>query len=142
MSLENWVETPRFVDSRFWIIPKEIYEPLNDEFHFDFDPCPYPFVKDGIGIEWGKMNWVNPPFRAKDAMFGHGPTAFARKAIEESKKGRSSVLILPVQSYVNLLVEAGAKVRPVGRVKWIDARTEKPSVSPSTCALFVLRGKI
>lgn len=129
------------IDSKYWLIPKEIYEPLDREFHFDFDPCPYPFVRDGIEIDWGQMNWVNPPFRSKDAINGHGPTAFVRKAIEESKKGRSSVIIAPVQSYVNMLLEAGAELRPVGRVKWIDAISGKPDPNPSTNVLFILRGK-
>ena len=127
------------VDSRFWLIPKEIYGPLDKEFNFDFDPCPYPFVRDGIDIEWGKSNWVNPPFRKKDAINEHGPTAFVRKAIEEHKKGKTSVLILPVQSYVNLLLEAGAELRSVGRVKWIDAKTGKHYPTPSNNALFILK---
>ena len=128
------------VDSRFWLIPKEIYDPLNKEFGFDFDPCPYPYKRDGIEIDWGKVNWVNPPFRRADAMNDNGPTAFVRKAIEEHKKGKTSVLILPVQSYVNLLLQAGAELRSVGRVKWIDARTRKEYPTPSNNALFILRG--
>lgn len=127
------------VDSRFWLIPPEIYEPLDKEFQFDFDLCPYPFKEDGIEKEWGNINWVNPPFRKKDAINGHGPTAFVRKAIEEQEKGKTSVLILPVQSYVNLLLEAGAEMRPIGRVKWISAVTGKRDPSPSNNALFILR---
>ena len=130
-----------FVDSKYWLIPKDIYGPLNKEFGFDFDPCPYPFVKDGIVAEWGKVNWINPPFRAKDAMNGHGPTAFVRKAIEEQKKGKTSVLILPVLSLLNMLFEAGAEIRSCGRVKWIHAETGEKWKNPSNCALFILRGK-
>ena len=129
------------VDSRFWLVPPEIYEPLDQEFHFDFDPCPYPYEKDGIEIDWGQFNWVNPPFRRKDSINGHGPTAFVRKAIEEQKKGKTSVLILPVQSYVTMLLEAGVEIRPVGRVRWIDANTGNRSKTPSTNALFILKGK-
>lgn len=98
-----------------------IYKELDKEFKFNFDPCPYPFERDGIEIDWGSCNWVNPPFRSKDAINGHGPTAFVRKAIEESKKGKTSVLILPVQSYVNAI-------------------TGLPYKTPSTNALFILRG--
>lgn len=134
------MRTKNPIDSRFWIIPKEIYEPLDKEFKFDFDPCPYPFVRDGIDIEWGNVNWVNPPFRAKDSINAHGPTAFVRKAIEEQKKGKTSVLILPVNSFINMLLEANAEMRPIGRVKWIDARTKEPMPNPSTNALFILRG--
>ena len=129
------------VDSRYWLIPKEIYEPLNNEFHFDFDPCPYPYEKDGIDLDWGQTNWVNPPFRKADAMNGHGPTAFVRKAIEESRKGKTSVLILPANNYVNMLVGAGAELRPMGRVRWIDALTDKPYRVPSYNVLFVLKGR-
>jgi len=135
------MKNKNLINSKFWKIPPEIYEPLNAEFHFDFDPCPYPFVQDGIEREWGKMNWVNPPFRAKDAINGHGPTAFVRKAIDEQKKGKTSILILPVQSYVNLLLEAGAELRSAGRVKWIEADTGKRFKSPSNNALFILRPK-
>ena len=127
------------VDSKFWLIPPEIYDPLNKEFKFDFDPCPYPFKRDGIGIDWGKSNWVNPPFRKIDSINGHGPTAFVRKAIEEFKKGKTSVIILPVQSYVNMLLEAGAELRPAGRVRWLDAITGKPYHAPGHNALFILR---
>jgi len=128
-------------DSKFWCVPPEIYEPLNKEFKFDFDPCPYPFVKDGIEAEWGKVNWVNPPFRAADAVHSHGPTAFVRKAIEEQKKGKTSVLILPVLSLLNMLFEAKAEIRSCGRVRWIHAETAERWKSPSNCALFILRGK-
>lgn len=133
------------VDSHSWLIPPEIYGPLNEEFGFDFDPCPYKQNKadviDGIWIEWGKINWVNPPFRRCDAVNDHGPTAFVRKAIEEQQKGKTSVLILLVQSYVTLLLNAGAKIRPVGRVRWLNGKDPNKKFAPSTNALFILEGK-
>ena len=110
LTLENeTIDVYAGADSRYWIIPPEIYEPLNNEFHFNFDPCPYPFERDGIEIEWGNYNWVNPPFRRRDAINGHGPTSFVRKGIEEAKNGKTSVFILPVQNYVNLLLWGGQK---------------------------------
>jgi site-specific DNA-methyltransferase (adenine-specific) len=35
--------------------PSEVYNKLNDEFHFDFDPCPLNDNPefDGLEIEWG-----------------------------------------------------------------------------------------
>ena len=49
LTLENeTIDVYAGADSRYWIIPPEIYEPLNNEFHFNFDPCPYPFERDGI----------------------------------------------------------------------------------------------
>lgn len=127
---------------RYWLTPPEIYMSLNMEFGFDFDPCPCP-KPDGynsLEIPWGRMNYVNPPFRKHDGVDGQGPTAFVRKAIEESKQGRGSVLLLPVQSYVNLLVEAGAELRSLGRVRWLDAATKEPMrTTPSPTCGFILR---
>ena len=131
------------VNSHSWIIPPELYEKWDNEFHFDFDPCPYvpdkKDVIDGIDIEWGKVNWVNPPFRKDDAVNGHGPTAFVRKAIEEKRKGKTSVMILPVQSYVNMLLLENVEIRPVGRVAWINGKDPTIKFAPSTNALFILR---
>lgn len=125
---------------KYWLTPKGIYEKLNEEFSFDFDPCPYPLPKDfdGLSIEWGMSNYVNPPFRPKDGN-GAGPTAFVRKAIKEKEKGKSSVLLLPAQSYVNLLLEAGAELRSMGRVKWIEVETGAECKSPSPICCFILR---
>jgi hypothetical protein len=123
-----------------WITPPEVYEPLNAEFHFDYDPCPFPKPKDydGITAEWGQSNYVNPPFHREN---GIGPTAFVRKAIEENKKGKTVVLTIPTQSYVNLLLEAGAEVRSLGRVKWLHTVTREPMKGPSPITAFILRSR-
>ena len=126
---------------RYWLTPDEMYAALDAEFGFDFDPCPFPRPDgfDGLAVKWGRMNYVNPPFRRTDGNTD-GPTAFVRKAIEEQRKGRSSVLLLPVQSYVNLLLEAGAEPRAAGRTRFLEADTHKPLPSPSPTFLAVLRG--
>ncbi len=133
------VPTRPRVKPQYWLTPLPLYQALNDEFKFDFDPCPYPRPPGYNSLQepWGKMNFVNPPFKRADGPFG-GPTAFAHKAIEEKQKGNHSVLLLPVQSYVNTLLAAGASVRPLGRVKWIDGRTGQLDKSPSTVCIFVL----
>lgn len=126
---------------RYWLTPPGVYAALNAEFGFDFDPCPYPRPEgyDALAAPWGRMNFVNPPFRRRDGVNGLGPTAFVRKAIAEQERGNSSVLILPVQSYVNLLLEAGAELRSLGRLRWLEAETGEPCPSPSPICCFVLR---
>jgi len=121
-----------------WITPPELYKKLDDEFHFNYDPCPFPKPKDYNGIEanWGTSNYVNPPFHPEN---GIGPTAFVRKAIEENKKGKTVVLTIPTQSYVNLLLEAGAELRSLGRVKWLHTVTREPMKGPSPITAFILR---
>jgi len=83
------------------------------------------------------MNYVNPPFLKKDG----SPTAFVKKAIKEQKKGKNSVLVLPTPSYVNLLLEAGAQVESIGRIKWISAINKKPMQAPPSITLFTLEGE-
>lgn len=128
--------------SRYWLTPPEMYRRLRDEFGFDFDPCPYPRPEsyDALTAEWGQMNYVNPPFRKTDGNTV-GPTAFVRKAITEQSKGRSSVLLLPAQSYINLLLEAGAELRPAGRTRFLEVDTHEPLRGPSPTILAVLRGR-
>ena len=128
----------------YWLTPPELYRQLNDEFAFTFDPCPYPKPDnfDGLDAEWGESNYVNPPFgvvihKGKKK----GATAWARKCIEESKKGKKVVMVYPIDKWVLMLLEAGAKVRNLRDVKWIA--TEDGSVGPGTgrhIACFILDG--
>jgi hypothetical protein len=125
-------------DTRHWYIPPEIYDELNQEFDFDFDPCPFPRPKgyNSLSVEWGRRNFVNPPFHREGKI---GPTSFARKAIEENQKGKLVVLTLPTQSYVNLLLEAGAELRSLGRVRWLEVDTGEPTKNPSPITAFILK---
>lgn len=78
-----------------WKTPEKIYNPLNDEFNFDFDPCPYKHDLskwDGLLVDWGQSNFINPPYKRKLK------EAFILKAIEESKKGKLCVMLIPVST--------------------------------------------
>jgi len=77
-----------------WQTPKYFYDKLNAEFNFDFDPCPYlhDMSWDGLLIEWKKRNFINPPYSLKLK------EAFIMKAIDESKKNKLCVLLLPVST--------------------------------------------
>ena len=105
----------------YWLTPPELLESLNKEFDFDFDPCPYPLPSgfDGLTCEWGKSNYVNPPF---GSIFHNGkkkgPTAWMRKAIEENKKGKRVVVVYPMNKWILMMLEYGAIVRNLGDVKW------------------------
>ena len=69
------------MNEKYWLTPPELYQKLDKEFNFDFDPCPYPKTFDSLKMPWGKMNYVNPPFKKEDG----GTAPFIHKAIEESK---------------------------------------------------------
>jgi phage N-6-adenine-methyltransferase len=85
-----------------WATPKEFYNKLNEEFNFDFDPCPYQNDMDkfdGLKVEWGRSNYINPPYSRKLK------EAFVMKAIEEAKKGKLCVMLLPVSTSTKLFHE-------------------------------------
>ena len=74
------------------------------EFNFDFDPCPFNDGeitpdKDGLIIEWGKSNYINPPY---SRMLKE---AFVKRAVDESKKGKVCVMLLPVSTSTKLFHE-------------------------------------
>ena len=82
-----------------WSTPDYIYNELNNEFNFNFDPCPlqHDLKKwNGLMIEWGERNFINPPYSRKLK------EAFVLKAIEESKKGKLCVMLLPVSTSTKL----------------------------------------
>lgn len=106
----------------YWLTPEDLMEQIRAEFDIDFDPCPYPKPEDfdGLTAEWGQSNYVNPPFGAIIYPDGkkRGATAWARKCIEEFKKGKRIVMVYPIDKWVLMLLGAGAEVRNLGDVKW------------------------
>ena len=131
----------------YWITPPDLYARLNAEFNFDFDPCPYPlpFLFDGLTCEWGRRNYVNPPFGSimHDGK-KKGPTAWVRKAIQEWRKGKLVVLVYPVDKWMLMLLKAilgeHGEVRNLGDVRWLaieDGSQGKGTGRHIAC--FVLR---
>ena len=127
----------------YWLTPPDIYAKLDAEFHFDFDPCPYPlpYGFDGLTCEWGRSNYVNPPFGS--IMHNgkkKGPTAWVKKALVERAKGRRVLFVYPLQKWLLLILEeTGASVRNLGDVRWcsIEDGTPGPGIGQYVAA-FIL----
>lgn len=125
-------EQPRLTGNKFrvgakdgkhyWLTPPDLYARLDAEFHFDFDPCPFPLPEgfDGLSREWGQSSYVNPPF---GSIMHHGKkkgmTAWVRKALAEYAEGKRVVMVYPLDRWILMLLAAGAKVRNLGDVKWL-----------------------
>lgn len=128
----------------YWLTPPDVYDALDAEFSFTFDPCPFPKPDDfdGLTNEWGESNYVNPPFGSiVHEGKKKGPTAWARKAIAEAQKGKRVVLVYPIDKWILMLLAAGAEVRNLGDVKWLA--TEDGSAGKGTgrhIACFILDG--
>jgi site-specific DNA-methyltransferase (adenine-specific) len=134
------------IHSDNWATPKDLYELLNREFNFDFDPCPLNISKvtpdkDGLLIEWGQRNFINPPY-SKNLK-----EAFVKRAIEESKKGKLCVMLLPVSTSTKLfhkyILPHADEIRFIeGRVKFQGVNTKgykvdnRPGMHDSMIVIF------
>lgn len=123
-----------------------MYDLLNKEFNFDFDPCPLNIGKitpdkDGLLIEWGQRNFINPPY-SKNLK-----EAFVKRAIEESKKGKLCVLLLPVSTSTKLfhkhILPNADEIRFIeGRLKFEGVNTkgvkvkDRPGMHDSMIVVF------
>jgi hypothetical protein len=109
----------------YWLTPPKLYDDLNRLYGpFDFDPCPYPKPDDfdGLTCDWGVRNYVNPPFGSIiHEGKKKGPTAWMRKAIEEQKKGKMSVVVYPVDKWVLMMINAcgTTNIINLGDVRWV-----------------------
>jgi len=104
-----------------------VYDILKEEFGFDFDPCPYQhdMCWDWLKIDRGRSNFINPPYSRKLK------EAFIMKAIEESKKWKTCVMLLPVSTSTKIfhdhILPNKKEIRFLrGRVKfeWINTKWE------------------
>lgn len=108
---------------RYWATPPEMMKELMDKYQFDFDPCPHPRPDgfDGLQVDWGKRNYVNPPFTG-------GVMKWIRKAISEREKGNMSVVILPI--YQNRAIatagQNGAIIEYAGTPRWLALEDGEP----------------
>lgn len=131
--------------NHYWITPPDVMRTLDDEFRFDFDPCPYPLPEgfDGLTCEWGQSSYVNPPFGSiMHAGRKKGPTFWARKAIEQHAQGKTVVLVYPIDKWVLMLLKAKAEVRNLGDVRWLSTEAGKPGKGTGRhIAAFILRGE-
>lgn len=114
-----------------WATPKWLYDKLDAEFGFDFDPCPLNSSFDGLACEWGEVNYINPPYSRKLK------EAFVLKAIEESKNGKVCVMLLPVSTSTKLfhqhILPNAKEIRFLqGRVKFHGINTKGEFVTTKT----------
>lgn len=102
------MKNKNLIHSDNWATPRTLYDALDAEFDFDFDPCPLNTGEitpetDGLKIMWGERNFVNPPYSRKLK------EAFVNRAVGFKAVGRLSVLLLPVSTSTVLFHEV---IRP------------------------------
>lgn len=130
---------------RYWKVPPKLYATLDAEFHFDFDPCPYPKPENwnGLNQAWGSCNFVNPPFKIDDG----GPIGkWVLKSIEEWKKGKTVVLLVTSDTSTKwfaklreLELSGDAELRFIqGRIRFLEVEDGTPGPNPMMGALIAI----
>ena len=106
-----------------WKTPKYVYDYLDKEFVFDFDPCPSNPKFDGLKISWAAMNYVNPPY-------GNELPKWITKGIAEQKKNHYSVFLIPSRTdtkWFYKMFENATEIRfIVSRLKFVGAENSAP----------------
>ena len=73
-----------------WRTPERFYKELDQEFHFDFDPCPANPTFNGLQIPWKDRNFVNPPYR--------DVAKWIKKGVGETKLGKLVVFLVAART--------------------------------------------
>ena len=77
-----------------WRTPKSLYQALDAEFHFDFDPCSTNPTFDGLSVAWRQSNYVNPPY-------GRAIKQWVEKADFEVREGKADIVVALVPARVD-----------------------------------------
>jgi site-specific DNA-methyltransferase (adenine-specific) len=119
-----------------WQTPKDLYDELNQEFNFDFDPCPLNSTFDGLECDWGKRNFINPPYS--------NVKGFLKKAHEQLKKGKADLCVFLTfantdTKWFHDYCYRQAEIRFIkGRIKFMDetGKSKNSAMRPSILIIF------
>ena len=125
-----------------WSTPQDVFDKLNEEFHFTLDAAATPenakcdryYTKadDGLKMPWGGHVWCNPPY-------GKTIGLWVKKAYESAtENGSVVVMLLPARTdtkWFHSYILHRSEIRFIaGRLKFGDAKTSAPF--PSMIAIF------
>ena len=106
---------------------------LDNEFHFDFDPCPTKPILDGLIASWGDVNFCNPPY-------GREIPKWIKKGYDEWLKGKTVVFLIPSRTdtaWWHDYIMKATEIRFIrGRLKFQGAKHNAPF--PSAIVIFTL----
>lgn len=132
-----------------WETPPELFEKLDQEFHFTLDPCCtkdsakckkfYTKEQDGLAQDWGgETVFCNPPYSPKTKN-NPGQVAWIEKAYRESEKpGTTVVMLIPARTdtkafHKYIYKQSEIRFLP-GRIKFVGAKFNAPF--PSMVVIF------
>lgn len=126
-----------------WSTPQDLFDKLNEEFHFDLDVCAnesnhkcalyYDRKQDGLKMPWkGHIVWCNPPY-------GREIGKWVKKAcLEHCAHDTTIVMLLPARTdtrWFHDYVLGWSTIRFLqGRLKFGDCKNSAPF--PSMLAIY------
>tara|TARA_R110002020_G_scaffold212120_1_gene418536 strand:+ start:2352 stop:2786 length:435 start_codon:yes stop_codon:yes gene_type:complete len=122
-----------------WATPKNLYDELNKEFDFDFDPCPLNSSFNGLDVEWGKRNFVNPPYS--------NVVGFLEKAHSELRNGNADLCVFLTfantdTKWFHTYCYGKGELRFIkGRLKFVDENGESKNSAMRPSMLVILKNE-
>ena len=125
-----------------WETPQDLFDKLNNEFHFTLDVCATPenakceefYTKeqDGLKQPWKGTVWCNPPY-------GRQIGEWVRRAFLASVSGSTVVMLLPARTdtrWFHEYIYGKAEIRFIrGRLKFGGSKNSAPF--PSMVVVFM-----
>lgn len=127
--------------SVIWETPQDLFDKLNEEFHFDLDVCALPEnakcekyytpEDDGLSQPWNGVCWCNPPY-------GKTIGKWVQKAYETFAEEGTVVMLLPARTdtkWFHEYIYNKAEIRFIkGRLKFGNSKNAAPF--PSMIVVF------
>ena len=132
MSTEHKSNTPADIKD-CWQTPKFVFDYYNNRFNFTMDVCAshsntlvensyWTEADDSLNQNWCMVSWCNPPYS--------NIMPWVMKAIDESKQGVKTVMLIPADTSVKwfkLAFENCTECHFIsGRLSFINAETQRP----------------
>lgn len=125
-----------------WETPQDLFDKLNNEFHFTLDVCATPenakcdsfYTKeqDGLSQPWKGVVWCNPPY-------GKQIGSWVRRGFFASLSGNTVVMLLPARTdtrWFHEYIYGKAEIRFIrGRLKFGGSKNSAPF--PSMVVVFM-----
>lgn len=124
-----------------WETPQDLFDKLNEEFHFSLDVCAIPEnakcynfytpEADGLSQPWYGVVWCNPPY-------GREIGKWVKKAHDEATRGTTVVMLLPARTdtkWFHDYIYEKQEIRFIkGRLKFGGSKNSAPF--PSMVVIF------
>jgi phage N-6-adenine-methyltransferase len=138
---------PQYINqakSQEWGTPQDLFNDLNEEFHFQLDACASKDIakcpqffsqqEDALIQRWSSSTFCNPPY-------GVSLKRWVQKAYDEARRGCTVVLLLPARTDVEWFHRycyvPGAEIRFIkGRLGFEGAKGRSRAPFPSMIVIF------